>query len=105
MEIVEIPDHPYFIGLQAHPEFLSRPLKSSPCYLGLILEKFSTKYDFILKLKLDYFCKIFLSAANNSSLDHYLNDQKIIFEEDSLEEPVQSLRKLSLVANVSSNSK
>ncbi|KAH0624714.1 hypothetical protein JD844_032444 [Phrynosoma platyrhinos] len=30
-------DHPYFIGVQFHPEFSSRPMKPSPPYLGLLL--------------------------------------------------------------------
>lgn len=30
------PDHPFFIGLQAHPEFCSRPLNPSPPFLGLV---------------------------------------------------------------------
>ncbi|KAJ6667568.1 hypothetical protein lerEdw1_016689 [Lerista edwardsae] len=30
-------DHPYFIGVQFHPEFSSRPMKPSPAYLGLLL--------------------------------------------------------------------
>ena len=29
-------DHPYFVALQAHPEFCSRPLNPSPPFLGLI---------------------------------------------------------------------
>jgi CTP synthase len=29
-------DHPYFVGLQAHPEFCSRPLNPSPPFLGLV---------------------------------------------------------------------
>ena len=29
-------DHPFFIGLQAHPEFCTRPLNPSPPFLGLI---------------------------------------------------------------------
>lgn len=36
MEIVEIPNHPYFIGVQFHPEFKSRPGKPSPVFLGFI---------------------------------------------------------------------
>lgn len=31
------PDHPYFVGVQYHPEFTSRPIKPSPPYLGLLL--------------------------------------------------------------------
>ncbi|GAO50845.1 CTP synthase [Saitoella complicata NRRL Y-17804] len=36
MEIVEIKDHPYYVGCQYHPEWLSRPLEPSPPYLGLV---------------------------------------------------------------------
>lgn len=37
MEVVELEDHPYFVGVQFHPEFSSRPMKPSPPYLGLML--------------------------------------------------------------------
>ncbi|MEQ2197003.1 hypothetical protein XENOCAPTIV_020729, partial [Xenoophorus captivus] len=37
MEIIELDDHPYFVGVQYHPEFTSRPIKPSPPYLGLLL--------------------------------------------------------------------
>ncbi len=36
MEFMEIPDHPYFVATQAHPEFKSRPMKPSPLFDGLI---------------------------------------------------------------------
>jgi CTP synthase len=36
MEIVELKDHPFFIGVQFHPEYLSRVLKPSPPYLGFV---------------------------------------------------------------------
>jgi CTP synthase len=36
MEIVELPDHPYFIGTQFHPEFRSRPTRASPPFVGLM---------------------------------------------------------------------
>jgi CTP synthase len=36
MEFMEISDHPYFVGTQAHPEFKSRPLKPAPLFDGLI---------------------------------------------------------------------
>ncbi|XP_019456677.1 PREDICTED: CTP synthase-like isoform X2 [Lupinus angustifolius] len=36
MEIVELPSHPFFIGVQFHPEFKSRPGKPSPVFSGLI---------------------------------------------------------------------
>ncbi|KAA8586067.1 hypothetical protein FQN60_007636 [Etheostoma spectabile] len=37
MEVIELDDHPYFVGVQYHPEFTSRPMKPSPPYLGLLL--------------------------------------------------------------------
>ena len=30
-------EHPYFVGVQYHPEYLTRPLRPSPPYLGLLL--------------------------------------------------------------------
>ncbi|TXG71417.1 hypothetical protein EZV62_006352 [Acer yangbiense] len=36
MEIVELPSHPYFVGVQFHPEFKSWPGKPSALFLGLI---------------------------------------------------------------------
>lgn len=36
VEIIEYPAHPFFIGTQFHPEFLSRPNKPHPLFLGLI---------------------------------------------------------------------
>ena len=36
MEYLELPNHPYFIATQAHPEFKSRPLQPSPVFDGLI---------------------------------------------------------------------
>lgn len=36
VEIVEIKDHPYYVGCQFHPEFKSRPTKAHPLFKGLI---------------------------------------------------------------------
>ena len=36
MEMVEIPDHPYFLACQFHPEFKSRPLEPHPMFKGFI---------------------------------------------------------------------
>ncbi|MGJ3240441.1 MAG: CTP synthase [Anaerolineae bacterium] len=36
VEIAEITDHPFMIGSQFHPEFLSRPTQAHPLFLGLI---------------------------------------------------------------------
>lgn len=37
MEILELPSHPYYVGVQFHPEFKSRPGRPSALFLGLIL--------------------------------------------------------------------
>uniref|UniRef100_A0A8C5EMJ1 CTP synthase n=1 Tax=Gouania willdenowi TaxID=441366 RepID=A0A8C5EMJ1_GOUWI len=37
MEVIELEDHGYFVGVQYHPEFTSRPIKPSPPYFGLLL--------------------------------------------------------------------
>ena len=36
MEITELKDHPWFVGVQFHPEYLSRVLRPSPPYLGFV---------------------------------------------------------------------
>jgi len=36
MEILELPDHPFFFGTQFHPEFRSRPGRPSPPFVGLV---------------------------------------------------------------------
>lgn len=38
MQVAELPrsQHPYYVGMQAHPEFCTRPLNPSPGYLGFI---------------------------------------------------------------------
>jgi CTP synthase len=36
MEFLELPDHPFFVATQAHPEFKSRPLKPAPLFNGFI---------------------------------------------------------------------
>ncbi len=36
VEIVELEDHPFFVGSQFHPELKSRPLRPHPLFVGLI---------------------------------------------------------------------
>ncbi|HNF36271.1 MAG TPA: CTP synthase (glutamine hydrolyzing), partial [Anaerolineales bacterium] len=36
VEIVEISDHPYMVASQFHPEFLSRPMRPHPLFVGLL---------------------------------------------------------------------
>jgi len=34
--MIEAPDHPFFVGTQAHPEFRSRPNRPHPLYTAFI---------------------------------------------------------------------
>ena len=36
VEMVELPDHPYFIGCQFHPEFKSKPLEPHPLFSSFV---------------------------------------------------------------------
>lgn len=36
VEMVELKDHPYYVGVQFHPEFQSRPTRPHPLFSGLI---------------------------------------------------------------------
>ena len=38
VEMVELENHPYFIGVQFHPEFTSRPNRPTPLFMHLIKE-------------------------------------------------------------------
>ncbi len=36
VEMIELPDHPFFVGTQAHPEFKSRPLAPHPLFVAFV---------------------------------------------------------------------
>lgn len=36
VEIIEVPDHPWFVAVQYHPEFKSKPLAAHPLFLGFV---------------------------------------------------------------------
>ncbi len=36
VEVIELPDHPWFIGCQFHPEFNSKPMGGHPLFNGLV---------------------------------------------------------------------
>ncbi|WP_373046588.1 CTP synthase [Vulgatibacter sp.] len=36
VEMIELPDHPHFIGCQAHPEFKSKPTEPHPLFSGFV---------------------------------------------------------------------
>lgn len=43
VEIIELPSHPFFIAVQFHPEFLSRPLKPHPIFARFVSEALKFK--------------------------------------------------------------
>jgi CTP synthase len=36
VEVIEIPDHPWFVAVQYHPEFKSKPTAAQPLFAGFI---------------------------------------------------------------------
>ncbi|SCV64599.1 CTP synthase [Anaplasma phagocytophilum] len=42
-EVLELPDHPWFIGVQFHPEFQSTPFKSHPLFLSFVTSTLQVK--------------------------------------------------------------
>lgn len=49
MEVIELRNHPYYVATQYHPEYLSRPLKPSPPFLGLILASVGRLPNYLAK--------------------------------------------------------
>ncbi len=43
VEIIELPNHPFFVGVQFHPEFLSRPLAPHPLFREFIKAAIKSK--------------------------------------------------------------
>ena len=44
-EIIELPDHPWFVGVQFHPEFKSRPIRPHPLFKGFIGAALKNRYE------------------------------------------------------------
>ena len=44
MQILELSDHPFFVGTQAHPCLTSRPLDPNPLFLGLVAAGMKHKF-------------------------------------------------------------
>jgi len=36
VEIIELPAHPWYVAVQFHPEFKSKPLKPHPLFAGFV---------------------------------------------------------------------
>ena len=50
MEIMELDNHPFYVAVQYHPEYISRPMRPSPPYLGLILAATGKLQAFLAKV-------------------------------------------------------
>jgi CTP synthase len=46
VEIIELPDHPWFVGVQFHPELKSRPTRAHPLFAGFIGAAVRAKHAF-----------------------------------------------------------
>ena len=52
MEIMELDNHQFYVAVQFHPEYISRPMRPSPPYLGLILAATGKLQSFLSKVKI-----------------------------------------------------
>ena len=43
VEMIELPDHPWFVASQGHPEFKSRPTRPHPLFEGLVAAAIAAK--------------------------------------------------------------
>jgi CTP synthase len=51
VEIVEIADHPYFLGCQFHPEFKSKPLEPHPLFVSFIKASYENRKSHATEMK------------------------------------------------------
>ncbi len=51
VEIVEIADHPYFLGCQFHPEFKSKPLEPHPLFVSFIKASYENRKSHAAEIK------------------------------------------------------
>nr|XP_012422369.1 PREDICTED: CTP synthase 2 isoform X2 [Odobenus rosmarus divergens] len=72
MEIIELANHPYFVGVQFHPEFSSRPMKPSPPYLGLLLAATGSLHAY-----LQQGCKLSSSDRYSDASDDSFSEPRI----------------------------
>ena len=72
MPLLHFADHPYFVGVQYHPEYISRPMKPAPPYFGLLLASCG-------KLS-SYIAKSYSSMPNNQHSDSELSEDELADE-------------------------
>ncbi|VDN60291.1 unnamed protein product [Dracunculus medinensis] len=62
MEMFELEGHPYYVGVQFHPEYLSHPLKPSPPFFGLVCAASGQLNNLIEGIKIPSPMNILISA-------------------------------------------
>uniref|UniRef100_F1KXY5 CTP synthase n=1 Tax=Ascaris suum TaxID=6253 RepID=F1KXY5_ASCSU len=67
MEMLELQGHPYFVGVQYHPEYLSHPLQPSPPFFGLVCAASGQLESFLRGSKIPSPMSILKSAENYSN--------------------------------------
>ncbi|XP_026321976.1 CTP synthase isoform X1 [Hyposmocoma kahamanoa] len=95
MEVAIVDNHPYYVSVQFHPEYLSRPLSPSPPFLGLILASLGK-----LKSYMSKGCR--LSPRNQSDVSSdeddisvsslSLAEEKSVIENGNGEKPVNGVK-------------
>jgi len=65
-------EHPYFVGVQYHPEYLTRPMEPSAPYLGLILAACNKLPGFIARG-----CQLSPRASYDYGSDEELLDDEV----------------------------
>lgn len=72
--------HKYFVGMQYHPEYLTRPLNPSPPFMGLVLAAAG---------KLNHYIERGCQVSPNSSYDRMCDDDDLDDEVKQLTEESQ----------------
>ena len=71
VEIVELPDHPWFIGCQFHPEFKSRPNNAHPLFASFVKAAFDNK-----EYRNNTEDEIFEKINSNKTFNKYKNSSR-----------------------------
>ena len=80
-------DHPYFVALQAHPEFCTRPLNPSPPFLGFVAAA-AASYVTTSPSVLDQQMEIQLKSYVPPHPEHAMVGEAELREETGTETPV-----------------
>lgn len=85
MEALEIPEKKYYVAVQFHPEYLSRPLRPSPPYVGLLAAASGQLERFASDAKQRNARKAVPSTpVHNSDDDKNVHQDDVEYQSDSL---------------------